>query len=86
MTAPIYIAMGHGSTFMEKQKWWTARQSEAVEEGCDFFRYSVHPNDPRLILIEGWKGWPDDQGEPRWFMTKLPVPTPPHLSLDKREA
>jgi hypothetical protein len=74
MPEPTYIAMGKSSTFAGKQDWWKERELEAIKEGCDFFRYSVHPDDACLILIEGWKGWPDDQGEPRWFMTsKAPV-------------
>lgn len=67
---PLYTAMGQGDTFAEKQAWWTARQEEAVADGATFFRYTVHKRDPRLILIEGWKGWPIDQGEPRWMTVK----------------
>ncbi len=74
---PRYIAMGQGYTFAEKQYWWQMRQADAVEEGCDFFRYSVHPGDPCLILLEGWKGWPDNQGDPRWFMTRNVAPSVP---------
>lgn len=70
MIDPIYTAMGMGDTFAEKQSWWKDRETEARKEGATFFRYTVHRNDPRLILIEAWKSWPDDQGEPRWFMTK----------------
>lgn len=51
------------------QEWIAMRCDEFRKEGATFFRASVHPDDGRLALVEGWKFRPEDQGEPRFFLT-----------------
>jgi hypothetical protein len=50
--------------------WFRTCARSAAEKGATFHRFSIHPDIPNLILHEGWKARPDDQGPQRW---RLPV-------------
>lgn len=52
-----------------KREWFVEAAADAVvNDGCTFFRYSVH-EEPEALLIEGWTGRPADQGNQRWSFT-----------------
>jgi hypothetical protein len=54
----------------ERDAWWAAQGAAAKAAGVVFHRYSSHPDDPDLILYEGWMVRPpEDLGEPRWQLT-----------------
>jgi hypothetical protein len=46
--------------------WFQERYREAKAQGATWCRYSRHPEQDGLLLFEGWKVWPSDEGEPRW--------------------
>jgi hypothetical protein len=57
-------------TPQERDAWWAAQGAAAKAAGVVFHRYSSHPDDPDLILYEGWMVRPpEDLGEPRWQLT-----------------
>lgn len=62
---PDYIAQTY-QNHLTHMSWYNLRKREAQREGCTFFRYSYHPQDIWIALIEGWKKQPADQGEPRF--------------------
>lgn len=67
MSEPEYLAQtGEPMTWEERNAWILARRAEAKARGCTFGRISTHPDNRDLLLIEGWKERPDDQGEPRF--------------------
>ena len=70
MSEPTYIAQNGDLTDRASlHAWFRERVAEAHErDGCDHFRYSLHPEIPNLALVEGWAGKPEgwDYGEPRW--------------------
>jgi hypothetical protein len=72
MSDPIYIAQTW--TSHDHQQWWLQRRDEAVQKGATFFRFSYHPDNPNLLLIEGWASQPKDQGEVRWQLSPEPKP------------
>lgn len=55
----------------ERWVWFNDTAAEGRAQGADHFRASIHPEMPDIILLEGWKQRPDDEGEPR-FMLKAP--------------
>jgi hypothetical protein len=57
-------------TPQERDAWWAAQHAAAKAAGAVFHRYSSHPDDPQLILYEGWMVRPpEDLGKPRWQLT-----------------
>ncbi len=52
-----------------KRVWFDRVAAEARAEGATFFRASVHPDIENLVLLEGWKTQPENQGELRWSLT-----------------
>lgn len=64
---PKYLAQnGEPLSRQAQREWLDARASEARAMGSTFFRVTHHPDIADLILIEGWKEFPGDQGEPRF--------------------
>jgi hypothetical protein len=63
MSEPIFTKQAPAA---DASKHWVR---EAVVEGraagATFFRASEDP-ERNLVLVEGWKARPDDQGEPRF--------------------
>lgn len=53
-----------------KRNWFNNAGKEAHAEGMTFFRASYHPDNTNLLLFEGWKNRPQNQGEPRWSLTE----------------
>jgi hypothetical protein len=72
VSEPFYIAQC-GDEMTEQERW--ARLERTVEDantkGSVFGRVTRHPDFPNLILFEGWKERPEDQGEPRFQMVSL---------------
>lgn len=67
---PEFIAQnGDTKTQEEAREWFAEMAHAAKKEGCTFGRMSVHPTMPNLILYEGWKVAPKDQGDIRWQLT-----------------
>jgi hypothetical protein len=68
---PSYIAQTGEPEHIAAPKIWRDKHlAEARERGCTFFRFSVWPPERpiTILLLEGWKGQPRDQGEPRFFI------------------
>ena len=55
----------------QRQEWFRFEAFQAAENGATFHRYSVHPENLELLLYEGWKVRPDNQGEPPWQLVAL---------------
>ena len=66
MSEPTYIRQVHQDPDRHRD-WFDSCAADMKVEGVSFARYSVHPQDEQLALVEGWqeKVVPD-QGEPRW--------------------
>ena len=74
MSEPDYIAQADNPEKDEdRQRWVRAHCDEAKAAGCIDARVSICPPGTwphlNLILFEGWKEPPADQGEPRWQLT-----------------
>ena len=70
MSEPDFISQtAEPMTPEQRQEWFRWRVTEAENEGATFHRYSHHPGNPDILLHEGWKVRPDDQGEPRFQFT-----------------
>jgi invasion protein IalB len=68
MTAePIFIAQIEQDPSLHRA-WFDACTQQAKQKGCTFGRYSVHEDNERLALAEGWVDRPDAQGEQRWSL------------------
>lgn len=55
----------------QQREWFSMQAFHASERGATFHRYSHHQEKPDLILYEGWKQRPEDQGDPRWQLVPL---------------
>lgn len=68
-TEPDYLAQtGEHKTPQEQREWIKQRGNEAKQQGCVHARYSWS-DAHGLLLFEGWKAPPDDEGEPRFQLT-----------------
>jgi hypothetical protein len=65
---PIFIAQIEQDPDQHMQ-WFSKCTDEAKLKGCTFGRYSVHPDNERIALVEAWTEAPDDQGQQRWMLT-----------------
>jgi hypothetical protein len=52
--------------------WCRQRAREAERKGAAHHRFTFHP-DRRILLYEGWKVRPDDEGEPRFQLESADV-------------
>lgn len=68
---PFYIRQqGEPKTPDERMAWFKMCAAEAKAEGAQLCRFTAHPSDSNLLLVECWKEFRvPDQGEPRWAMT-----------------
>ncbi len=72
MSEPDFISQcGDLKTKDEHFEWWRSRAAEAFNRGATHFRYSVHPEIQNLILFEGWKQRPTQEGNPRFQFAAL---------------
>lgn len=55
----------------QRMEWFRWRAADAEEKGATWHRFSSCPEMPEVILHEGWKVRPQDQGEPRFQMVSL---------------
>lgn len=46
--------------------WMEKCLEESKAQGCVFGRFSIHPDNNRLALVEAWAETPEDQGDVRW--------------------
>lgn len=63
---PKYVAQVKQTPFLHPD-WLIAERKKAENEGCTFFRYTVHPTDMDVALIEGWEEFTEDLGSPRFI-------------------
>ncbi|WP_336801702.1 hypothetical protein [Kaistia sp. MMO-174] len=70
---PVYVRQTKVESTEQAKAWWNDARQAASVQGCVFFRFSIHDDDPDLILIEGWRAQPDDQGKPRFETTSADV-------------
>jgi hypothetical protein len=70
---PGFIAQnGDLSTRLEQDDWIKRTVDYMVKEhGATFFRVTRHKLNADLILIEGWKVQPINQGEPHFQMERV---------------
>jgi hypothetical protein len=59
---------GERLTDKERREWFCDRAAEAFRHGAVLMRATIHPMERDLILLEGWRVHPKNQGEPRWQM------------------
>ena len=70
MSEPEYIrGTGEPMTATETRAWFRAAADEARSEGAPFLRFSHHPVNTSILLVEGWVARPDDMGDPRFALT-----------------
>jgi hypothetical protein len=76
MIEPIYVRQAAESmSIPERRAWLTEAGKEAAAKGATFCRYSMHPDIPDLVMVEGWSASVSEvmaaggQGEPRWALT-----------------
>lgn len=70
MIEPDFISQTAEPMTTEQQRdWFQTQAAEAARNGATFHRFSHYPSDARLLLYEGWKQAPKDQGEPRFQLT-----------------
>lgn len=51
----------------ELDTWFGATAAELRAQGATWLRFTNHPDNPRLHLVEGWKVRPAEEGEPHWL-------------------
>lgn len=67
MSDPFYIRQTAEPMEPDKQRaWFQACADEAKAAGATWCRFSVHPQDARILLVEGWKHRPSHEGELRF--------------------
>lgn len=67
MSEPFFISQTDEiSSPVEMSEWFEKQVEVSKSEGGTFHRATIHPTIKNLILLEGWKEWPADQGEPRF--------------------
>lgn len=71
MSEPFYIRQsGDTRTSDEAREWFRECTAEAKAEGAQLCRYSQHPDDKHLFLVECWREkHVKDQGPLRWNLT-----------------
>lgn len=76
MSEPFYIRQsGETRTFEEQMQWFKQCAEEAKSEGAQLCRFSRHPDDVNLLLVEGWRERVvPDQGPIRWSLTYADQP------------
>lgn len=68
---PDYIAQVEQKPELHRA-WWRERAIDAAAMGCTFSRASYMQDRWRhFAMFEAWKVRPDDQGEPRWQITRV---------------
>jgi hypothetical protein len=53
-------------TDVERRKWANERAAEFFNQGATHHRLTAHETIPHLLLLEGWKVRPEDEGEPHF--------------------
>lgn len=67
---PDYLAQTHNAKDVDAKRDWYVRQAKnASAIGVTWHRFSHHPDDEDLLLYEGWKVRPDDEGPHRFQVT-----------------
>ncbi|MBB3020615.1 hypothetical protein FHR70_003701 [Microvirga lupini] len=73
MVEPDFLSQsGETTTPQERREWFKARAQEAETRGATWHRFSHH-EDVELILYEGWKERPKDEGPVRWQFVLIPT-------------
>lgn len=64
---PEFISQTAEQMTPDERRMWCRKQArDAEEKGATFHRWTMHDEIPNLILYEGWKAKPEDQGDPRF--------------------
>lgn len=75
MNEPEFIAQtAEPMSSAERLEWIRAQAGEARTAGMTFGRASIHPEQTNIVLYEGWRVQPKDQGEPRFQIRAEPTP------------
>ena len=68
MSEPFYIRQFRGSGNADMRAFVEQCSDEARAEGAKHCRATQHPDDDLLIVFEGWKERPADEGDARFQM------------------
>lgn len=64
---PDFIAQtAKPMSIMERRKWVFERAAEFYHQGAVHHRLTAHETIPHLLLLEGWKVRPEEEGEPHF--------------------
>lgn len=72
---PFFITQCNEPMTPDQRRTWIEGQAkESKQQGSTFARVTVWPpnSEPEIILFEAWKERPEDQGEPRFHLSKPP--------------
>lgn len=74
LTEPFYIRQSHEKrTPQEVSAFFMRSAEEAKAEGANLCRFSHHPDDKSLLLVECWREKVvEDQGPLRWSLALKP--------------
>lgn len=72
MEPDIISQTAEPKTLDERRAWFDAQVAAGKKAGVVLARVSYHPDKPEILLYEGWKVRPDDQGEPRFSLVEMP--------------
>lgn len=64
---PDFIIQTEMKDDEEKCAWFRQKALETTPRGATWHRASYHPDNFDVILYEGWKVRPDDEGAPRFI-------------------
>lgn len=67
--APDFSAQTADVPTGEQHAWFRARADEMRKEGATWLRFARHPDNPSLILVEGWRVRPDREPPPCFHLT-----------------
>lgn len=64
---PFYIRQtAQRMTAKQRNAWVQRCILEAEAHGALLCRFSSHPHDKDILLVEAWKQCVEDKGQPRW--------------------
>lgn len=67
---PDFVAQnGEIKSREDFDRWMEKNKAEFNPLGCTHVRITKHETIPNLVLFEGWKVRPNDEGEPRFALT-----------------
>lgn len=69
-SGPGFVAQVEQTPFSHPE-WFKKTRDEAESKGFKHFRFSIHPINMDLALIEGWVQQPECEGSQRWSLNAI---------------